>query len=238
MADTRRDLYTLPDEIACPELPTIDPCALLLPGGAELEAVNVLELAQPALTPLAPMFNIVEALIALKDCMSAIQDALGPPPDPAKMVQCVPEVVERVNALMSLLPIYSVPPMVVSLIDCITRELDRLRSYVLGLLRQAERITQLMETAAELDDAGLNLVGVCAQERLAAQLDEHMKGLIVLGRLLGMLRAFLEMIGIGDELVPDFATLAGSAIEEIIEPIDTTLNNLSILRDQVEEVSP
>ena len=63
MADA---LFTIPDDILCIEIPSINVCKALLPGGFEMEAPDLLGMMQPALAPLAPLFDILEAIVAIK----------------------------------------------------------------------------------------------------------------------------------------------------------------------------
>src|SRR5688572_26832363 len=93
-------LETLCDVLAgYPNEPTIR-----LPGGAELRAQlaglppslfeiakSLLGQANSALAPLTPIFDIIETINALHNCVKAIPDALGPPPDPSKLAGCLPE---------------------------------------------------------------------------------------------------------------------------------------------------
>jgi hypothetical protein len=56
----------------CLSVPAVpDPFALPLPGGVEIEDVNVMRVLQPALTPLMPMFEIVDTIVALYNCGSS-----------------------------------------------------------------------------------------------------------------------------------------------------------------------
>lgn len=223
-------LYTLPDEIFCPEFPPIDICKALLPGGVSFEDPDLLKLIQPALAPLVPMFNVMEAIVQIKVCIESFVEALGPPPDPTKVLECLPELAEKIDRILRMLPPLSIPVLVLDLIDCIIRELNKLRSFLLRLIAQVRKIADVLEKAAQLDDPHLNLIGVCANDRLASTLDEKMKGLIVLGRLLGFLRMFLELIGVGTDLVPDFSELAGAPLDTAIEPLDFMIENLTALR--------
>ena len=52
--------------IICLEIPPFpDPFAIPLPGGIEIEDVDLLSIIQPALTPLVPIFNVIDAITAV-----------------------------------------------------------------------------------------------------------------------------------------------------------------------------
>ncbi len=87
----------------CLDIPALDdPFALDLPGG--IEHVNLMEVIQPALTPLVPLFDVVDTIVAVYNCMKAIPDSLGPPPDPTAIAICTPELGEKVAKLLRLIP--------------------------------------------------------------------------------------------------------------------------------------
>ena len=88
----------LPICIEIPELP--DPLSITLPGGVSMESINLMEQIQPALTPLMPLFDIIDTVVAVFNCIKAIPDTLGPPPDPTVLAACIPELAEKVAKLL------------------------------------------------------------------------------------------------------------------------------------------
>ena len=97
----------LPICIEIPEIP--DPFSLTLPGGVSIEHINLMEVIQPALTPLVPVFNIIDTVVAVFNCIKAIPDSLGPPPDPTALAACLPDLAEKVDKLLKLIPQLSLP---------------------------------------------------------------------------------------------------------------------------------
>ena len=222
----REPIFSLPDDFPCPDFPELDICAVLLPGGVDFADVDLLSMIQPALAPLVPLFNIVETLVAVKACVEAATEM----PDPTALIGCIPGLSAAIAKLLALLPQVSVPRLLADLIDCIIRELEKLNRFVLGLLGEIARIAAILERAAELDDPNLNAFAVCATGRVGAQYDDAFKALVVLGRLLGVIRGFLELIGMDDSLVPDFEALSSASIEEVQEPLDSAIESLRTLR--------
>lgn len=78
----------LPILIRLPAAP--DPLTLTLPGGVTMQQQDLIKVIQPALTPLMPVFNILDAVIAVFNTVKAIPESLGPPPDPTKLVSAMP----------------------------------------------------------------------------------------------------------------------------------------------------
>ena len=219
----------LPICIDIPELP--GPFSITLPGGVTMESLNLLEQIQPALTPLVPLFNIIDTVIAVFNCIKAIPDSLGPPPDPTVLAACIPELAEKVNALIKLLPQLSLPYTIIGIIDLVIDTLRQARSQLLHLQQQMVQILGAIDRATELEDAGLMAITSCAQANVAQEAANVGKSLASLGKLIGLLNLFLGMVG-GPE-VPDLSDLAGRPLDDAIAPIDAIIETLQGVRDAV-----
>lgn len=226
----------IPTEILCLEIPEIpNLCRALLPGGIELEDPDLLRLVQPALAPLVPLFDILEAVVSIKKCIEAIPDALGPPPDPSKLADCIPDLAEKIAKLLRLMPALSLPSMIRQLLNCAIGVLLRLRSFLVGLKAQLERIARIVEKAAELDDPALNAIAACASDRAGVQFSNEMKELRVVGRLLGTLRTLVDLAGV-PVTIPDLSSIAGVPIDDVLDPLDDLIRLLRETRDAVPDV--
>ena len=150
----------LPICIEIPEIP--DPFQLTLPGGVTIEHINLMEIIQPALTPLVPLFDIIDTIVAVFNCVKAIPDSLGPPPDPTALAACLPDLAEKVSKLLKLIPQLSLPLLIVRLIDLVIDTLRQARSELMHLQQQVQQILGVIDRATNLDDAGLMAIAQCA----------------------------------------------------------------------------
>ena len=219
----------LPICIEIPELP--DPISITLPGGVTMESINLMEQIQPALTPLVPLFNIIDTVVAIFNCVKAIPDTLGPPPDPTVLAACIPELAEKVNALLKLIPQLSLPYTIIGIIDLVLDTLRQARSQLLHLQAQMQQITGAIDRATELEDAGLMAITSCAEANVAQEAANVGKSLASIGKLIGILNLFLGMIGAPE--VPDLSNLADVPLDEAIEPLDAIVEQLQAVRDMV-----
>ena len=220
---------SLPICIEIPELP--DPISITLPGGVTMESINLMEQIQPALTPLVPLFNIIDTVVAIFNCVKAIPDTLGPPPDPTVLAACIPELAEKVNALLKLIPQLSLPYTIIGIIDLVLDTLRQARSQLLHLQAQMQQITGAIDRATELEDAGLMAITSCAEANVAQEAANVGKSLASIGKLIGILNLFLGMIGAPE--VPDLSNLADVPLDEAIEPLDAIVEQLQAVRDMV-----
>jgi len=219
----------LPICIEIPELP--DPLSITLPGGVSMESINLMEQIQPALTPLMPLFDIIDTVVAVFNCIKAIPDTLGPPPDPTVLAACIPELAEKVAKLLKLIPQLSIPLTIVGIIDLIIDVLRQARTMLLHLQAQMQQITGAIDRATDLEDAGLMAITSCAQANVAQEAANVGKSLAALGKLIGILNIFLELVGA--PTVPDLSDLAGSPLDEVVPPLDAIVDQLTQVRDMV-----
>lgn len=219
----------LPICIEIPELP--DPLSITLPGGVSMESINLMEQIQPALTPLMPMFDIIDTVVAVFNCIKAIPDTLGPPPDPTVIGACIPELAEKVNKLLKLIPQLCLPYTIIGIIDLIIDVLRQARSLLLHLQAQMQQLTGAIDRATELDDAGLMAITSCAEANIAQEAANVGKSLAALGKLIGILNIFLGMVGAPE--VPNLSDLAGTPLDEVVPPLDAIVDQLTKVRGMI-----
>lgn len=212
-----------------PELP--DPFALPLPGGIEIEDVNLMRMVQPALSPLVPLFDLIDTLVAIYNCIKAIPDAFGPPLDPTVLAACLPDLAKKLNKLLGMLPQVALPRLIHRSLTLAIETLRTVRSQLRHLQGQRLQILGLMERARVLEDAGLMAIAQCAQTNVAQEAANVGKGLASLGRLLGMIDLFMGIVG--GPRVPDLTQLQGKPLDQAIEPIDDLIRALTAARAAV-----
>ena len=81
-------------------------CSPMGLGSGDLSAIiqGQLGLMSSSMGALGPIFIILDVLQTLIECVTGIKDALGPPPDPSKLIKCIEKLVKLVAAIAGLLP--------------------------------------------------------------------------------------------------------------------------------------
>jgi hypothetical protein len=216
-------------EFLCDAIPDVgDPFALTLPGGLEIQDYNLMKAIQPLLAPLIPLFNIIDAVVALFNCLKAIPDCFGPPPDPTALVHCLPDLAEKIMKLLSLIPILSLPITVAHLVDLVIAALREVKEMLQNLEGQMKQIERSIEHGRNLNDAGLTAILSCAQANVQQEATNTGKQLASLGKLLTLIGIFMEMIG--GPKVPDLAHMNGLPLSEVLAPIDDLVTVLMTIR--------
>jgi hypothetical protein len=235
----------IPECKPVPHLPA--PRQIVFPGGAALSqvlaagseipngldaAANLLAQASPAMAPLMPMFNIIDAVLALVECVQAVPDALGPPPDPAKMVEALSGLAEKLPKLLDLLPQVATPRMVIGMVDTLIDFLEGLRDQIEAILLQAERTRAARIKAEELGDENLLHIAGCAEAQGRAQLQAMADALAPMNALTSALSLFLGLLGLPE--VPSLDGLIDTANPDAgLAAIDALIDTLRSIRDAV-----
>lgn len=204
-----------------------------LPGGAELLAQagiedgdmakvarGLLAQANAALTPLVPIFNVIDAVKAVVDCVQAIPDAIGPPPDPTAIARCIPGLVEKLEKILQLLPQYSVPSLVKGIIDALVAVLDGMKAELQAIIRQQARIAASATLAAQPGNYRLQVVVDCATGNIDRQFENLSATMAPLNRLIGIVNILLGLAG--QDAIPDLAALGNDA-QAALAPIDAAV---------------
>lgn len=202
-----------------------------LPGAIEIGDIDLIGALQPALAPLKPVFDIIDTIVALINCVKAIPDILGPPPNPQPLLDCFPELADKLGNLLMLLPQLSVPKMIKDIIRVITRSLENIQGTLISLQSQVQAILNAIDRATNLDDSGLMAIITCAQGNVATQQANTMQMLASLGRLFGLVNIFLGLIGLPE--LPDLSDLAGAPLDPLIELLTNLITLLETISDQI-----
>jgi hypothetical protein len=216
-------------DFVCLELPDVgDPFALTLPGGLEIEDFNLMRAVQPLLAPLIPIFEIVDTVVALYNCVKAIPDSLGPPPDPTVLAACLPDLADKIMKLLKLIPMLSLPITIAHLVDLVIAALREVKQKLEHLVAELGRIERSIEHARNLRDAGLTAILACARTNVEQEARNQGKQLASLGKLLHIVGIFMGMVG--GPAVPDLAHLGGVPLGEVLAPIDALIGVLKSVR--------
>jgi hypothetical protein len=216
----------------CIEIPDFgDPFSVTLPGGIEIQDFNLMKAIQPALMPLMPLFEIIDVVVAIYNCVKAIPDCLGPPPDPTALVACLPDLAKKIMKLLQLIPFVSLPITVAHLLDLVIAALREVKEKLQHLQDQLAQIERSIEHGRNLGDAGLMAILACAQGNVNQEAQNVGKSLASLGKLLAIIGIFMKMIG-GPE-IPDLAHLNRAPLKAIIAPIDDLVQLLLIVRKAI-----
>jgi hypothetical protein len=222
------DLKVTPQEL-CITFPGGAEMCVQIPGVPDPTDVSKQLLAQAnaALAPLVPVFNIIDAILALFKCVKAIPDSLGPPPDPTKLAECIPDLAEKIDKLLKLIPQLSIPVLIAGLIDVLLFYLEGLRGQLQAIIAAQVRIAAAATRAAELGNVQLRTVVDCATGAMDAYLQNLNESMKPLNRLVGLLNLFLQLAGLPP--IPDLANLGDDA-EAALAPLDAVIDSLKTVR--------
>ena len=203
-------------------------CALTesLPPSAMQLARSGLAQVNAALGPLQPVFTIIETISALQSCITAIPDAISQL-SPTKISDCLPELAEKVEQLLALLPPASILKLTVDLLDALITMLIGVQAELRALAALQARILN-----ARLISGSANLLSVidCAVTSSNNQQDNLNRAMASANAIIGLLNSFTVPVGL-----PEIPTLGDlpSAPLVAIESLDPVIAVLADLRDSI-----
>jgi hypothetical protein len=215
--------------------------AVALPGGIEIQAqiepgefpdlskiVNdLLGKINTALTPLVPIFRLTDVIIALVDCVKAIPDALGPPPNPMPLIECAQKLLKAMGYVLQMLPQVSVPLLIQSLCNLLVSALSVVRDQLACMILFSTRLNTATARAEALSLEGfagaIKLLEAitCSRVNLDNQLQGICVGTELLSALIRLINVFTGLIGLPE--IPSPALLcedSAALTEAIFAPID------------------
>lgn len=228
-------------EVPCPTVEVSNQgLSVRMPGGPILSvavpqtsptdlavAKNLITQANAALAPLAPLFNTIDAVLAVKDFAEAVPDLLT---NPSAVVQAVADLVEKVDKLAALVPQLSVPILAVDLIDVIITALSGFIDQLGTIVEQQIKIAAALTTAETPGNEGLVEIAACAQTLNDQVMADLAAGAGPLNQVIGVLNLLLELAGL--DPIPDLAEIGDDA-EAAIDQLGTVVETLGTLRDAI-----
>lgn len=239
---------TFPSATIClpmPAIPTLD--RICLPGGVCLDyiwdsigkipsaadmAMDFYSQIGPAMAPLAPVFNILDTVLAIFRCVQAIPDAITQL-NPSELIKCVPGLAQAVDKLLDLIPQLSLPKMIIALLNNTALLLREIAGDLSFLENQAQRVLDGIDRAATLNDHTLNGLLVCAQGTLADTALSTGEALRGIGSIILLMNLLMGLFGgpeipclgstIGDNLAGGLA-----AVIEVLTALAGVLSEIAL----------
>jgi hypothetical protein len=210
-----------------PRFPTTLPKVQLL-GGVEISGLNIIGQLQPALAPLVPLFNILDAVLAVIEVLKAVASL-----NPVTIANALIDAAEKFAKLLRLIPQLSIPFMILDIIDALIYELTRLRNQLVRLQTEVESIDAARDRAELVGNPAILLTAIsCADGNIQIELDNQLTTMQVLQRVFAVMEILLELIGLGGA-IPDLGDLSGAPLSEAVEIVDDIIAALQALRDQI-----
>lgn len=188
----------------------------IVPNSSEL-ARQMFAQVNSALAPLMPIFNVLDAITTLKDCVTAVPKAILSL-DPTPLIECAPKMLEAVSKLASLIPPLSLPSTLRGIIDTMIVAAEGLREELEGAKLQLDRLLEA-GTASQLPgNSPLIAIVVCAQSFYNSVMQHTANTATPLNKLIGVVNLLLSLIP-GDIQIPCIGGLDGSpsVVQGILE---------------------
>ena len=180
-----------------------------------------------ALAPLEPVFNIIDAVVAIFDCVKAISTL-----DPVKIINCIPNLAEKVDALLKLVPQLSIPFIIAGLLEALILFLKGQRNQLVRMIELLTRVLNAETAAARPGNIARARVLPWALDDLDKLLRWQNESNKPVNRLIGVINLFLEVIGLGRFKIPCLGNVFANLVSmtNAIELIDLLIELLEVIR--------
>ncbi len=243
--------WKVADDLLCNDLPTLTQMEdICFPGGACLShllsaiqsipspseiPLDFLSQLGPATSFLQPFMNVLDTVIAIFKCLEGFTD-FATSLDPSGIFECFPNLIEKINALISMIPQMSIPRMVISIIKALIALLRGLAQDLQYIADRLVRIAKEIDRAADLNDVAKSGFLACSQKNMNESLSATALALKAVGRIILIVNIFMGLFG-GPE-IPCFGELLENATADALGPIISALNSLADLLQQLLDMIP
>ena len=229
-----------------PNCPTLkkspSPIDIDFPGGGEIASMhttlskipspqeyllNSLVQAGPGLAPFKPFFEILALTTALADCAQAVPKAIGSM-NPGKVFDCIPDVIEKLDSVLKLIPQLSIPISAASMVDAGIEFFSVLVDLLVLLKDKYDELFQWESFAQRVADAALDQLIDCADTDLQAMQDNFRDAAAATGPLFVQVEQFLKEANL--DIVIDFEN------PPVDLPLDDLIDAMKALVDFMREV--
>lgn len=180
-----------------------------------------------AMAPLTPIFNIIDAVVAVFECIKAISTL-----NPEEIINCIPNLAEKISALLKLVPQLSLPFLIVGFIDILILYLTGQRNQLVRQAAYLDRILAAATAATEPGNVALGAIVDCANSDVDVFFQFLNEQNAPLNRLIGFINLFLKLIGV-KRCIPSLGGLASASIVPAIIAIDFLIDLLTTLRNLI-----
>jgi hypothetical protein len=187
------------------------------------------------MAPLAPIFNLIDTVLAIYKCVKAVPDAITKL-DPGELLDCLPALAALIDQLLSLIPQMSLPKLIKASLTTLATLLRGVAADLAYTQAQLTRIVQAAERAASLNDSKMAGFLVCAQHDHQAVMDSTAQALAGLSRFILLLNVFMGLFG-GPE-IPCFSDLVETAMDEGLDPVIELLRDLADILSDLARMIP
>jgi hypothetical protein len=188
----------------------------------------------PAMAPLKPFFDVLDTILQIFKCIEAIPDCITNL-DPSGLINCVPDLVQKVNNVLTLIPQVSIPRLIIQLIRNLAAFLRAFADDLDYLKQRLARIAQAVSRAADLNDVTWGGFLQCAEQTVSDEMDALALALRSIGRIILLANLLLSLIS-GAPEIPCFGTL----LEDIagLDDIIAAMRKLAGLLEELAGMIP
>lgn len=203
----------------CMNLLGFDLCAINgLDTGDPLSVVQgFLSQINTALVPLSPIFAIFDVIIAIVECIKAIPDVVGPPPDPTKIISAIAKLIKKLAKVLGMVPTMTVPKMVKQILTVVGTAFLALQREMYAIMAAMDRVATIVTMFGKPGNGGLSNVLNCAQGQIDTRLANLAKSIDPINKILEIVNLLMDIAQMPKDKRPPSFSGFGPAPQETIK---------------------
>lgn len=208
----------------------LSPLAGLDSGDKMMAVRDLIAQINTALTPLMPVFNLIDAVIALKECVEAIPSLAT---NPKALYDALQKLITAVTGLATVIPAASVPIMVGDIIRLLIFMLIALKFELSSFIEQSLRVDRAAVKAAMAGNGALLIVVEKARQSLTNTQANTKTSMQPIDRLITLINTLLDIAQVPSNVrLPTIGDLADDA-QQALTVIDDLIEVLQAISDKL-----
>jgi hypothetical protein len=195
------------------------------PNGLQL-AMQLMAQSSAATAPLAPIFDIIGAVMAIKDFAEAVPNLIT---DPPAVAEAIVKVVETTAALAQVVPPVSVPALILDAVDLMISTVDGMIEEVRSLADLQSRTASAQSLMESTGNVTLQEAIDCAEEILGARQENLDQMIASTGGFVALANAMGELVGLPALPALDALPSDLGEAEEALSDVQTVLGAIRVL---------
>ena len=216
-----------------------DPLKITMPCGGEVVASlpgmpvangkalaqALMDKANAAMTPLMPIFKLIDAFLVGVEFGKSIPEMLV---NPGKLIELLEKLVKAASALTKLVPPLSVPLLALEFIDALLAYLEGMIAEIEQLVAFMDKVDAMRQQADQYPS--LNVVVEVSEYNLDVMRTSISNSAGAVGTVVKLVNAIMGLAGL--EPIPDFSSMPEDP-REMLEPLRDVVREVRRIRNLI-----
>lgn len=196
-----------------------------------VELESMFQALAPAIAAMAPVFTMLEALVAVMDFSKALATL-----NPSEIADAFGAFLEAMEKLLGIVPQLSLPLMILGLLQLILDMLTTMIDFLVDIQRQQQQVQTMKDYAQEHELEPMVADALCLEQNLEARMAYFNNAVGALAVFLVLVETLGSIAGLDISL--DMELDEDTDIDDMLDALSTFVDTLTEIMAVVEAVIP